>query len=141
MKKIMFLLLVVFGFQLYACNPVTSNSGENSKAVKPAKIQVYYFHNERRCATCVAVEDETKKALNELYAAKMKSGEITFLSVNLEEKAGEELANKFKIAGQTLLVIGGGKQTDLTDKGFMYARSNPAKLKAEIKKSIDAALK
>lgn len=141
MKKLLILLSIAFSFPLFACNPAGNEANGNSAIVAPAKIQVYYFHNERRCATCVAVEDETKKALNELYAARMKSGEITFQSVNLEEKSGEELANKLKIAGQSLIILNGDKQTDLTEQGFMYARSNPAKLKAEIKKSIDAALK
>lgn len=119
----------------------TAAPAEESVTVKPAKIIVYYFHYTRRCATCNAVEDVTKQALQQYYAAKMKSGDITFKSVNIEEKSGEELADKLKIAGQALVVLKGDQQTDLTDKGFMYALSEPDKLKAEVKKAVDAALK
>lgn len=132
---------------IMACCSLTvtcSNSptpAQESVTLKPAKIIVYYFHYTRRCATCNAVEDVTKQALQQYYAAKMKSGDITFKSVNIEEKSGEELADKLKIAGQALVVLKGDQQTDLTDKGFMYALSEPDKLKAEVKKAVDAALK
>lgn len=137
MKKLMILMLVVISLPFMACSSSGSETANVATAVKPAKIEVYYFHYTRRCMTCNAVEDVTKNTLNELYAAKMKSGEITFHSVNLEEKDGEAIANRLKVAAQALIVVNDGKQTDLTDKGFMYAKSSPEKLKAELKKAID----
>lgn len=141
MKKIYSMLALIFLLPLAGISEI-NHSGTLSGAPKPGKIQVYYFHYERRCATCIAVEDETKKALNELYAAQVKKGDITFKSINLEEKSGEALANKLKVAGQSLVIVKDDKVTsDLTDKAFMYARSEPAKLKAEIRQQIDAQLK
>ncbi|MBW6489849.1 MAG: hypothetical protein K0B15_01525 [Lentimicrobium sp.] len=137
MKKLMILMLVVISLPFMACSSSGSETANDATAVKPAKIEVYYFHYTRRCMTCNAVEDVTKNALNEMYADKMKSGEITFLSVNLEEKYGEAIANRLKVAAQALIVVNDGKQTDLTDKGFMYAKSSPDKLKSELKKAID----
>jgi hypothetical protein len=58
----------------------------------------------------------------------------------LDEDSSAPLAKKCKAEGQALLVISGANRTDLTDKGFMYAKSNPAKLKAELKKTIDSLL-
>ena len=68
-------------------------------------------------------------------------GEITFKSVNLDEKEGEALGATLKVEGQTLLIVSGDKRVDLTDKGFMYANNSPDKLKAEIKKAIDGLIK
>lgn len=141
MKRSLFLMLILACCSMAVnCNN-TAAPVEESVALKPAKIIVYYFHYTRRCATCNAVEDVTKQALQQYYAAKMKSGDITFKSVNIEEKAGEELANQLKVAGQALIVLKGDKQTDITEKGFMYALSEPDKLKTEVKKAVDAALK
>jgi len=137
MKKLMILMLMAISLPFMACSSSGSETANEATAVKPAKIEVYYFHYTRRCVTCNAVEDVTKNALNELYADKMKSGEITFFSVNLDEKDGEAIANKLKVAAQGLIVVVDGKQTDLTDKGFMYAKSSPDKLKSELKKAID----
>ena len=90
--------------------------------------------------TCNAVETESKAAIAALYPAQFKKGLITFKSVNLDEKGSEVLAAKCKAEGQALLIISGPKRADLTDKGFMYAKSSPGKLKAELKKTIDALL-
>jgi len=101
------------------------------------KVEIYYFHYTRRCATCQAVESETQAAIATLYPALYKKGLITFKSLNLDEKTSEALAKKCNAEGQALLVISGNKRFDLTDQGFMYAKSSPEKLKAELKKTID----
>jgi len=110
------------------------------KPENPAKIEVIYFHYTRRCLTCNAVEAETLKALETLYQSQYKSGKITFKSVNLDEKDSKAIAEKCKAEGQALIIISGKKRFDLTETGFMYARSNPEKLKAELKKAIDFLL-
>ena len=71
----------------------------------------------------------------------MKSGEIIFKSVNLDEAEGEKLAKKIKISGQTLLFTKGSQKTNLTNDAFMYATTKPEKLKAKIKKTVDKMLK
>ena len=101
------------------------------------KVEVYYFHYTRRCVTCQAVEAETLKAVKQLYPEQYKKGLITFKSLNLDEKSSDALSKKCKAEGQALLVITGSKRIDLTEQGFMNARSKPEVLKAELKKSID----
>jgi hypothetical protein len=114
-----------------------SDAQTTDQTISGDKVEVYYFHNERRCATCIAVEDESKKALNELYPEKMKSGEMIFLSVNIEDEANAALADKYKISGQTLLVVKGSKEENLTNTAFMYATSKPEKLKKAIGEAIE----
>jgi hypothetical protein len=115
----------------------TANQSSKAQNISTDKIEVYYFHYERRCATCMAVENESKKALEELYPEKMKSGEIIFLSVNIEEESNKPLAEKYKVDGQTLLVTRGDKQENLTNTAFMYATTKPEKLKKAIGDSIE----
>jgi len=117
-----------------------STKKAKSAVAKTSKVEVYYFHYTRRCITCNAVETETQKTITAIYPEQAKKGQITFKSVNLDEKSSEALAKKCNAEGQALLVMSGGKRVDLTDKGFMYARSNPDKLKAELKKTIDSLL-
>ena len=109
--------------------------------VSTTKIEVYYFHFTRRCMTCQNVEKVSKNAVETLYPEKVKGGLVSFQSINLDEKAGEAIGAKYKIEGQTLIVIAGNKRVDLTEKGFLYANDSPDKLKAEIKKSVDGFLK
>jgi hypothetical protein len=67
----------------------------------------------------------------------MKTGEITFLSVNLEDDINKALAEKLKISGQTLLVVKGDKQENLTNTAFMYATTKPEKLKKAIGEAVE----
>ncbi|MCX6309868.1 MAG: nitrophenyl compound nitroreductase subunit ArsF family protein [Bacteroidia bacterium] len=137
MKKLFllsFALILMLGGT--SCNAQGSKKQE-SKAVATSKVEVIYFHFTRRCMTCNAVEVQTKKAVEALYPAMVKSGKITFTSINLDDANSKEAAEKCGAEGQSLLVIGGGKRIDLTTQGFMNAVSNPEKLKAELKKAID----
>jgi len=129
-KSILFFLATFMITGLFAGNPAPTS-----------KIEVYYFHFTRRCMTCQNVENVSKKAVETLYPGKVKSGDISFRSVNLDEKAGEAIGAKYKIEGQALIIICGSKHVDLTEKGFMYANDKPEKLTAEIKKAVDEMLK
>jgi hypothetical protein len=96
------------------------------------KIEAYYFHNKTRCNTCKTVEAEAKADLKELYGDK-----VTFQTLNLEEKSTEPIAHKLKVSGQTLLVVKGDKQVNLTNEGFLYAVTDPDKFKKIIKEKVD----
>lgn len=138
MKKIQS-LLVVWCLMAGMCttNSLRAQKSNSPSANASGSTEVYYFHFTRRCTTCRAVETETQKALNTLYAAALKSGKITFRSVNLDEDASKAPAAKCKAEGQSLLIVSGNKRIDLTDVAFMYAGSKPEKLKEALKKAID----
>lgn len=106
-----------------------------------APVDVFYFHYTRRCTTCKAVESETFNALQQLYKKQIEAGVLKFTSVNLDEKSSEQIAEKCKADGQSLLIVSGKKRIDLTNSGFMYATNKPEKLKLELKKSINPLLK
>ncbi|HEY6915697.1 MAG TPA: nitrophenyl compound nitroreductase subunit ArsF family protein [Paludibacter sp.] len=141
MKKIIpaLVLLVVF-ISVFTANSVAADNKNQTSVSKSSKIEVYYFHYTRRCVTCQAVETESQKAISTLYPKEIKAGRIKFIGVNLDDKGSEVLAAKCKAEGQALLVIKDNKRIDLTEQGFMYAKSAPEKLKAELKKVIDMLL-
>jgi len=105
---------------------------ENKNA---GKVLVYYFHATRRCATCKAVEAVSKEAIKEYYGDK-----VSFESINREEEKDNPLLKKYKVSGQTLLIINGDKKVNLTNDAFLNARTNPDKLKTKIKKTIDSMM-
>ncbi|MEO0076014.1 MAG: nitrophenyl compound nitroreductase subunit ArsF family protein [candidate division WOR-3 bacterium] len=134
--KIVFLFIATSIF--VACNQGTQTT--NNEEVKNEIIQdldtllhVYYFHATRRCATCQAVEDVTREALKEFYGDK-----ITLLSLNFEEDSNKALVDKFQVSGQTLLIVKGDKQANITEYAFMNAKTQPDKLKEKIKSTIES---
>ncbi|MBN1181352.1 MAG: hypothetical protein JXB49_03630 [Bacteroidales bacterium] len=135
MKNINILLVSI----LLVTTALTCRSQSNQNDATSStedKVKMYYFHFSRRCATCVAVEEESQKAVNELYG-----DNISFASLNLEEEDGKKIGDKLGVSGQTLLIVSGDKKIDITNEGFMNARSNPDKLKQIIKEKIDPLVK
>ena len=140
MKKISILLLIV----LFGCITVSQAQNKTKTAASGAKIEILYFHATNRCPTCLAVENNAKKTIEEFFKAELKNGTIKFTSLNIDDKANKALVEKYEVAFSTLLIIRkvGVKETktDFTDTGFQYARNNPEKyaelLKAEIRKNL-----
>lgn len=110
---------------------ITANTQNKDKV----KIDVYYFHFSARCTTCRAVESEAQRDVKELFG-----DDVGFAAFNLDEKAGEAKGKELGVNSQTLLVVKGDKKIDLTNEGFMYAVTNPDKLKKIIEAKIKPLL-
>jgi hypothetical protein len=130
MRKVFFFFFVILF--LGCVQGYAQNSGKVTSASATGKIEAFYFHFNARCETCRAVESEAKADILSLYP-----GIATFKAVNLDDASSKTIAEKFKISGQTLLVVKGEKQINLTNDGFMYAATNPDKLKKIIKQKVD----
>ena len=139
MKAIKFMFLLLATVSVSACNAQTSQDQKSSVA-DTDELQVYYFHFTKRCATCNAVENEAKFALEMFYADQVKEGNIAFISLNLEEEDGKKMADQLKVSGQTLLLVKGDQMVNLTNEGFMNARTKPDKYHEILKSHIDKLL-
>ena len=119
-----------------SCNAQSDKGVENEHPTAADIVEVYYFHFTQRCVTCQAVENETKKAIEELYAEALKDERIVFVSFNLDNQEGKKMAGKLNISGQTLLVVKDDKKMNLTNQGFLYARTNPEILRQSIQRAV-----
>jgi len=136
MKSISTIFVMMFFVAMNtSCNGQTDKSENITKTAKTSAINVYYFHYTHRCVTCMSVENVSKKAVNDLYG-----NNVSFASYNLEETEGEAKGKELGVSGQTLLIVSGDTKIDLTNEGFLNARSNPEKLKQIIKEKIDPLL-
>lgn len=132
--NLIFTSLLILGMN-YSCTGQSNKNEQTATISEAGDVEVFYFHNTRRCATCNAVEDVTSKALTEKYGEKIK-----FVSYNLEEAEGKAKAEKLGVAGQSLLIVKGDSKINITNEGFMYARNNPEKLKQIISEKINPLL-
>lgn len=126
---------IIFSFAILFLGSFFGHAQSSANATSidsSVKIEAYYFHFNARCATCRAVESEAKADILGLYP-----GMATFKAINLDDASSKPIADKLKISGQTLLVVKGDKQINLTNEGFMYATTNPDKLKTVIKQKVD----
>lgn len=142
MKRIaVYVAMCLFLATSFAGSPKQNTENKKNNETAADKVEVYYFHFTRRCATCNAVENVTKEALNEYFTDEIKNGKIVFESINLDEESSSEIAEKLGVSGQALLFVGNDKQVNLTNVGFMNARSNPEKLKSKVKETVEQLLK
>jgi len=126
-------IALLMGVALSCSAEANKNKEEkNTKELQQTEeVEVYYFHNTRRCATCKAVESVSKEAVQEL-----ENKNVSFTALNIEKSEGKEKAKELGISGQTLLIAGGDEKFNVTQNGFLHARSNPEKLKKIIQEKI-----
>ena len=74
MKSLNIILSLIFfvGFSI-SCNAQPEKKTINSDLAVAESVEVFYFHNTRRCVTCQAVENESKNIVEELYGEKLLS--------------------------------------------------------------------
>jgi hypothetical protein len=138
MRTIKILLSAAIFFVGFASNAQTTKNPE--KSATPQKIEAYYFHFTSRCITCKTVEAEAKTDIEALYPEQVMKGLISFQAINLDDSSSKVIAKKLQVSGQSLLIVKGEQKINITNEGFLYARSNPEKFKTIIKEKIDGLL-
>ena len=140
--KIIFSSLIIFFFfgLIGSCDAQTAGKPQDQEMIDNQVVKVYYFHFTRRCVTCMAVEEQSRLAIESLYPEQIEDGQISFEGINIEEESGAKVAGDLNILGQSLLIVNGKQKTDLTSEGFLYAKSDPEKLKQILKQHIDPLL-
>ncbi|MCF8302898.1 MAG: nitrophenyl compound nitroreductase subunit ArsF family protein [Bacteroidales bacterium] len=131
MKILQVFFIVMATSMVFSCNAQSSKAGEDTNVKASAEVKVYYFHMSRRCATCKTVERVSKQAVQE-----MNSDKVVFEAYNIEETEGEQIAEKLGVSGQTLLITDGDKKINITQEGFLNARSKPEKLKEIVQQKV-----
>ncbi|MBE0645466.1 MAG: hypothetical protein IH600_15395 [Bacteroidetes bacterium] len=131
------LLVLIALFLLLPAAPAAPRLAAQQKSVKAAKsaeLIVYYFHTSRRCKTCLSIERVARNVFKEKYG---KDKTVVFRALNIEEEKNEALAEKYEVAGSSLLVCKGGKTEDLTAEAFQYGLNDPGKLQELLITTID----
>jgi thiol-disulfide isomerase/thioredoxin len=133
------LLLLLFVLNAIACNTAQSNNNSSldDSTVITKKVEVYYFHGTRRCATCIAVGEVSSELVKNKYG---DNANVKFIEINIDEPGNEELVEKFQVSGSGLYVYNGKDIQNVTAFAFQHARANPDKLKDKLIKLINKDL-
>lgn len=126
-------------------NTDRSSVSENHIKKDKPKVEIFNFHQTRRCASCLAIEKCVSKVIDEHFQKELKDGKIQFHVLNVEDKKNSVYINKFKAYGLALFVVtnnnGKEKVENLTAEGIRHARRNPEQfeetLKARILEGLD----
>ena len=133
-KAIIITVLSITGFSNPG-NAQQEGDGNTPSSSEISSVEVYYFHFTRRCVTCRRIEKIAREVVSELQDER-----VHFNALNIEKKEGREIAGKLGVNGQSLLIVSGDMRVDLTRKGFLYALSDPERLKSIILEKIQSFL-
>jgi len=137
-KALRFILAMVIFLPAFSCN--AQSSQEVAVNTQSDKVEAYYFHFNARCVTCQTVELQAKTDIETLYPELVKAGKVSFIAVNIEEKEGQSIADRLGVNGQALIIVKGEQKINITNEGFLYAVSQPEKLKSIIKEKVDGLM-
>jgi len=105
----------------------------------PDKIIVYYFHGNRRCPTCLGIQDNIEQTINEKFAEELAAGKLAFEELNFEEDANKRFVDEYQLSFSTMIVAAqaGGKAVkwENAEKVWEHAHT-PPELKAYVEKLI-----
>lgn len=132
--------LVLFIFSLLvlvSCGDKDSKKSEKENMEitqeQNSGVNVYYFHGNQRCKTCIAVQDLAKATIEKTYP----NTEVRFIEVNTSKKENEALVEKYEVSWNALIIEKGENSEDITEKAFALAVNSPKELEKIIIEAVD----
>ena len=140
MKKMLMMAALCIG--LAACGG--GNTKQTATSTRENGVKVLYFHGKQRCATCVAIERETKAVVNEQFADAVADGALEMRIIDITQPENEAIADKYEITWSSLVVVkykdGKEQAENLTKFAFANARNNPETFRAELSEKLKKML-
>lgn len=135
----------MLAFAVTACKQNTQKmvSGEMQTTLAVASptdtalVNVYYFHGQQRCKTCIAVGDVAKETVEEAYA---NGGKVVFTEINTSDIANTALVERYEVMWNALIIAKGNDFIEITKQAFATAVENPKSLENLIKDEINKRL-
>lgn len=69
------------------------------------KLVAYYFHRTQRCRTCLTIEAYAEEALKDAFPKALKTGELEWRVVNVEEPANEHFVMDYQLTASALVLV------------------------------------
>ena len=144
MKKILWGFMLCVG--LAACkNRETVRTVAMSEEQQRDRVEVLYFHGAKRCVTCMAIEEQAQKVVEEQFARQVRDSSLVFNVVDLSNPDNKELAAKYGVAWSSLFITrwreGKDSTENLTLNAFAKARSAPEAFQKELIRKIETWLR
>lgn len=148
MRKITSIVILALATFIISCNSNNKNEknqNTTSKENETDVVYVYNFHSKNRCPTCIAIEDVTKKTIQNEFSSEYKKGKIKQFEIDVDDEKNKEIAEKYQVFGSALILAstknGKEKTIDLTGDGFKFAKSKEDKFVEILKTNINELLK
>ena len=144
MKRGLTILMMCAG--LAACKGGDAHQEETPPAgPQRDRVEGLYFHTPKRCATCAAIEEETRRVVEEQFAGQLRDSSLVFRVIDLSQEENKALAKRYGAAWSSLFLTrwreGRDSTLNLTLEAFAKANANPEAFKSELARKITMFLK
>lgn len=117
----------------------TPKKKASADAPRVDTVIVYYFHNTRRCPTCLGIQRGIEHTIKAKFTKDIDAGMLEFKELNMEEKPNKKYVKQFELSFSTMIVAAEAKGETLkwenAGKVWDFAHS-PDELKAYVEKMI-----
>ncbi len=117
-------------------NPSIASGNQN-------QVIAYYFHGNFRCSNCLKIKQYSREAIEKYFGNELKSGELVFKVINVEEKGNEHFVNDYQLYTKSLVLslVKNGKEIKSENlvKVWEYL-GNRDKFYEYVKNNIDSYL-
>jgi hypothetical protein len=98
-------ILLAFGIAAGCTSPANPASSGAAPAGSPVdNVEVYHFHGNKQCTSCIAVGDLAEKTVNANFRDELASGRLVFAHVNYDLPGNAALAEKYGVTGSSLWI-------------------------------------
>ncbi len=118
-------------------------SGTTTEQFEGDRLVAYYFHGNRRCATCNSIENYTREALESRFAGELASGRVVWRTLNFEDPINASYREKYVLASSTLVLsdVRDGQERDSTELDEVWALViNKSAFQEYVEREVRAAL-
>ena len=105
---VFFLIILLFtaGCTDSSTHPGAATKSSSQPAINPnntvEKVEIYHFHGNQQCTSCIAVGDLAEKTVNANFKDELASGRVVFAHVNYDLPENAALAAKYGVTGSSL---------------------------------------
>ncbi len=104
-------LIILCGF-LAGCtstSPMVNSTSSAPLSITSAnstveRVEVFHFHRNQQCASCIAIGNLTEKTLKANFKKELASGRLVFAHVGYELPENAALVTKYNVTGSSLWI-------------------------------------
>ncbi len=145
MKQIVILFFLISTALACQNEKTVEPQNQTTTTDKTPRVEVLDFYGTHRCVTCKAIEANSKYTLENFFPEEVKAGKLSFKTINVDDEANWDLAEKFEATGTALflnVVDKNGKESHINLTDFAFAKgTNKEAFSSELKDKIIAELK
>lgn len=98
------ILLLIVSACTSATGPSASSRQSAINSLPVEKVEVFHFHGDRQCTSCIAIGDLAEKTVNASFRDELASGRLVFAHVNYDLPENAALKTKYNVTGSSLWI-------------------------------------